>query len=152
MQVEYLADRVQLIPELARLHFEEWSYLRPGETLEGRTKRLRRSCGKGLPTVIVGLLNNELCGSAMLVAQDLEACPRLTPWLAGVYIKPQYRNKGLAVELIARIIEEARALHFPHLYLYTPGNTRLYEHLGWAVHEHHVHHGTQVVVMSRRLA
>lgn len=152
MQVSYLADHEDLIPDLARLHFTEWSYLRPGETLEGRTERLRSCCGKSLPTVVVGLLNNELCGSAMLVPHDLEERRELTPWLAGVYVKPEFRSKGFASVLIERIAQEARALRFAHLYLYTPSHELLYEHLGWSALERRSHQGTSIVVMSRRLA
>ncbi|HTA64531.1 MAG TPA: GNAT family N-acetyltransferase [Xanthomonadaceae bacterium] len=151
MHISYLADHEHLIPDLARLHFGEWSYLRPGETLEGRTERLRGCCGKDLPTVVVGTVDDELCGSAMLVAHDLEDRRELTPWLAGVYVKPEFRGRGLAALLIERIAQQARALHFPRLYLYTPGNERMYEHLGWFALEHRIHQGTGIVVMSRPL-
>ncbi len=40
IQINYLMDHPQFLPELARLHFEEWSYLSPHETLEERTQRL----------------------------------------------------------------------------------------------------------------
>ena len=40
MRIEYLADRLEFIPELARLHFQEWGYLRPEQTLEARTESL----------------------------------------------------------------------------------------------------------------
>jgi len=152
MQLAYLADHQHLINELARLHFAEWSYLRPEESLEERTARLQSSCKKGLPTVVIGLIGKDLCGSAMLVPQDLESCPGLAPWLAGVYVKPEYRRKGFASALVARIAQEAQALLFPHLYLYTPGSTQLYEHLGWSIHGPSSQHGTNVVVMVKDLA
>jgi GNAT superfamily N-acetyltransferase len=152
MQLAYLTDHEYLIDELARLHFEQWSYLRPGETLASRTSRLRNCCKGGLSTVVIGLLGDEICGSAMLVLHDLESCPELTPWLAGVYVKPQYRHRGFASTLVTRITEEARALHFSHLYLYTPSNTQLYERLGWSIFQHSSQQGTHVVVMSKALA
>ena len=81
-----MADHPELVPELARLHFTEWSYLRPDETLERRTQRLFNCCGrKAIPTVCVALDGEELCGSAMLVDRDMEALPELSPWLAGVW-------------------------------------------------------------------
>ena len=53
MQIEYLVDYPEYISELARLHFDEWSYLYPGESLEGRTARLRSSCGRNaIPSVV----------------------------------------------------------------------------------------------------
>ena len=56
MQIEYLADYPAHVSELARLHFEERSYLCPGESLEGRTARLRSSCGRNaIPSAVVAL-------------------------------------------------------------------------------------------------
>src|SRR5947208_8395496 len=70
MQIEYLADYPEYISELARLHFDEWSYSYPGESLEGRTARLRSSCGRNaIPSVVVALEDGELlarlCSSLM---------------------------------------------------------------------------------------
>jgi len=152
MHIAYLADHEALVSELAQLHFEEWSYLRPGETLQGRTARLRSCCGKrSIPTVVIGMLGPDLCGSAMLVTHDLESHPELTPWLAGVYVKPQYRSRGFGAALIERIVEEAQNLRVPRLYLYTPSTESLYEHLGWSVVKRCKHQGIDAAIMSRRL-
>ena len=63
MQIEYLADCPAHISELARLHFEEWSYLYPGESLEDRTARLRGSCGRiAIPSVVVALRDCRVAG------------------------------------------------------------------------------------------
>lgn len=55
----------------------------------------------------------------MLVANDMESRSDLTPWLAGVYVKAQHRGRGMGAALIARVIDEARALSVPRLYLCT---------------------------------
>jgi predicted N-acetyltransferase YhbS len=111
MQIQYLADHPAHISELARLHFEEWSYSYPGESLEGRTARLRSSFGRNaIPSVVVALEDEELLGSAMLVAHDMDSRPQLTPWLAGVFVKPHCRGKGIGSALVRRIEAEARSL------------------------------------------
>jgi|ERR671922_1402221 GNAT superfamily N-acetyltransferase len=153
MRFEYLADRPELLPQLARLHFAEWSYLRPDETLEGRTLRLRNCCGhKSIPTIVVALHGEELCGSAMLVAHDMETRPDLTPWLAGVYVVPPHRRRGLGSALVERIISEAVALRVPTLYLYTPAAESLYTRLGWTVIDRCEYLSANVAVMSKQLA
>jgi GNAT superfamily N-acetyltransferase len=153
MQIEYLADYPAYISELARLHFGEWSYLCPGESLEERTVKLRGSCGrKAIPSVVVALRGGELLGSAMLLAHDMDSHPQLTPWLAGVFVKAQYRGKGIGSALVRRIEAEARSLGVSTLYLYTPQAESLYERLGWSVTERCEYRDTNVVVMSKSLA
>ena len=152
MQIEYLVDYSQHISELAQLHFKEWSYLRPGESLDERTARLRASCDRNaIPTIVVALKDGKLLGSAMLLAQDMDSHPQLTPWLAGVFVKPEYRGRGIGSALVRRIEAEARSLGISTLYLYTPQAESLYERLGWSAIERCEYRNTDVVVMSKRL-
>jgi len=153
MQIAYLIDHAVHVSELARLHFQEWSYLRQGESLEGRTARLLACCGRNaIPTVVVALEAEQLLGSALLVAQDLESRPHLTPWLAGVFVKAQHRGRGIGTRLIQRIEAEARWLGTTNLYLYTSSTQTLYQRLGWSVMERCGYRGTDVAVMSKSLA
>ena len=78
--------------------------------------------------------------------------PQLAPWLAGVFVKPQCRGKGIGSELVRRIEAEARSLGVSTLYLYTPHTESLYERLGWSVTERCEYRNTNVVVMSKELA
>lgn len=111
MQIAYLVDHISYLPELARLHHEEWSYLRPDETLDERIVRLRNCCGRRqLPTALIALDAQELLGSALLVAQDMTTRPDLSPWLAGVYVRREHRRRGIATSLITRVEAEARSL------------------------------------------
>jgi hypothetical protein len=99
-QIGYLANHEAFIPELARLHYAEWSSLRPGESLEGRTQRLRASCGHAsIPTVIVAFSDAGLLGSAMLTAHDMDTRMELSPWLAGVFVVREHRGKGIGSAL-----------------------------------------------------
>ncbi|MGH8198522.1 MAG: GNAT family N-acetyltransferase [Steroidobacteraceae bacterium] len=99
----------------------------------------------------VALEGEDLLGSALLVAQDLESRPHLTPWLAGIFVKPQHRGKRIGTRLIQRIEAEARSLGTDVLYLYTSTTQSLYERLGWSVMERCDDQGTEVVVMSKTL-
>jgi GNAT superfamily N-acetyltransferase len=150
MRIDYLADHPELIPELARLHQQQWGYLRPEKSLEERTERLRAACGRGgIPTVVVGVEDGALCGSAMLVAGDMDTRPDLTPWLAGVYVAEDCRGRGYGSALVRRIESEASALGTPRLYLYTPEAAGFYGRLGWDVDERCAYLGHTVVVMSK---
>lgn len=151
MRIEYLSDHQDLIPELARLHFSEWGHLHPEETLAERTDRLRLCSGSGaIPTVLVALEGGGLCGAAMLVAHDMDTRPELTPWLAGVYVLPACRHRGLGSALVERAVSVAASLGVARLYLYTPDASAFYARLGWSVLDRGEYLGKQVTVMTKR--
>jgi GNAT superfamily N-acetyltransferase len=152
MQIDYLSSHKHLIPELAQLYFSEWGHYRPGDTVEARAERLRACCGENsLPTVVVAFMGSKLFGSAMLVANDMDTRPDLTPWLVGVYVKAEYRRSGVGSALVNRIVEEAMALGVPRLYLCTDTSEALYACLGWSAIERSPYKGITVTVMARDL-
>src|SRR5690606_12012967 len=116
---------------LAEWHQQQWSYLSPSTTLQQRIARLRQHGRRQLPTSFVALLDGQPVGSAALIANDMTDQDRLSPWLANVYVVPEQRRHGIGATLVQRVVEEARALGFRRLYLYTEDQTRFYAGLGW---------------------
>ncbi|MGU3346930.1 GNAT family N-acetyltransferase [Pseudomonas monsensis] len=149
MYIDYLCDHPHLIGELAELNFKEWGEFRPGDTLEARTERMRAACGKGaIPSVVVAIEDGRLLGGALLIDSDMKIRPQLTPWLAGVYVKAEDRGRGVASQLVNRIVDEAAALGVSQLYLYTDAAQSLYAQLGWEVIEELVYDDLPVTVMK----
>jgi GNAT superfamily N-acetyltransferase len=149
MQIDYLANHPQFIPELARWHHEEWSYLRPGDTVEARIARLREACARRpMPAAFVAFTDLELLGSAALVNNDMDTRPNLSPWLAGVFVAPAHRRGGIGAALVGRVVLEARALGHRRIYLYTPSAEGFYSKLGWSLFDHALYRGVNVTVMS----
>ena len=150
MRIEHLEDHPEHVAELARLHHEEWGYLTPGVDASERAARLHRQREhSGIPTTFIALDGAVLCGSAMLVTHDMDIRPQYSPWLASVFVVPQYRNRGYGALLVKRAMAEASALGVPLLYLYTPDAQDFYARLGWDVVEHCEYFGTRMTVMSR---
>ena len=149
MHIEYLADRAEFIPTLARWHYQEWAYLRPGDSVEARIVRLQAWCGRGeIPLTCVAVSDGELLGSASLVENDMDDRPELFPWLAGVFVTPERRRQGAGAALVRRIMDEATSLHVSRLYLYTVDRTTFYTNLGWSLLEHTSYRGQGVSIMS----
>ncbi|WP_244272242.1 GNAT family N-acetyltransferase [Halomonas aestuarii] len=142
-------------PHLARVaawQHAEWAHLSPGETLASRRAALRGECGPaGIPSVFLALALGRPVGTASLVAHDLDPRPALSPWLASVYVLPEWRGQGIASGLVRRVEAEAAGNRIGRLYLFTPDQQALYRRLGWQDHETLVHHGETVTLMIRRL-
>ena len=150
MQIEYLADHKEFVPLLAQWHHKEWSSLRPEATIEAREDRLLAACGRRqIPTCFIAIEGGELIGSSMLVANDMDNRPELSPWLASVFVRPDRRASGFGSALVRRVVEEAEVLQTGRLYLYTPNKVAFYRRLGWTVHERTEYRGTAVTIMAR---
>jgi N-acetylglutamate synthase-like GNAT family acetyltransferase len=151
MKIEYLADHPEVLPTLAQWQHDEWGYLRLGDSVEARSARLQSySQRDGVPLTVVALENGELVGSASLVRNDMETRPELTPWLAGVFVAPEYRRRGVGAELVSRVMGEAAAQKIPLLYLYTVHSESFYANLGWSLQEHTPYRHQNVVIMTYR--
>jgi len=100
-----------------------------------------------IPETFVAVEGEVPLGTASLVAHDLAERMDLSPWLAAVYVAPEFRNRGVGSSLVRAVMDAALALGEEVLYLFTPDKARFYGRLGWGVLEHREHHGTDVTVM-----
>ncbi len=153
MRIEDLTDRDDLVVEVARLHHEEWGHLSPEQTLEDRAEKLRQCPGHGeIPTAFVATSEDRLLGTAMLIAHDMQTRLDLTPWLAGIYVKPKHRRSGVAAALIDQVASAASRLGVTTLYLHTLTDLEpFYTRLGWTPFEYCEYKGLDVIIMSRPL-
>lgn len=151
MEIDYLVDHPEFIPALARWHHAQWSDLSPEGTFENRMEELRAHVRGRIPTTVVAHAGGVLLGSASLVESDMDTRPDLTPWLASVFVAPEHRRRGIGSVLVERVVDEARALGFVTLHLFTMDQEPLYAGLGWSVLERGCYRDHDVVVMHRRL-
>jgi GNAT superfamily N-acetyltransferase len=134
------------------LHHGEWPSPELGSSVDARVQLLAPCCQRrGIPTAVIAMDHEVLCGFALLIKQDFDPRPDLTPWLAGVFVRTQYRNRGVASALVTRIESEAKLLAMPTIYLYTAHSELLYARLGWLVVERRMHNNRHYVVMSKSL-
>jgi GNAT superfamily N-acetyltransferase len=55
------------------------------------------------------------------------------PWLAGLFVVPQHRRRGIGALLVAGAERQASVLGVRQLHLYTPASEGFYARLGWMV-------------------
>lgn len=149
MDFVYLADHLNFLPTIAAWHHEEWGYIRPGDTVEQRQKRLKAECGHlEIPTTIIAMENGQPLGSVSLLEDDMDSHMHLSPWLASLFVVPQRRGQGIGAMLVKRLVEEAGKLTIPRLYLYTPSAEKFYASLGWSVLERTDYAGKPAIIMA----
>jgi N-acetylglutamate synthase-like GNAT family acetyltransferase len=152
LQIESLADHLDAIPMLARLHHAEWRLVTPHLRLEDRLARFQaRTCRGEVPTSFVAVMDRQVVGVACLVDYDVESKKDLTPWLASVLVVPEYRRRGIGSRLSERVSEEANRLGYEALYLITTNKIDFYARLGWSVLTATEHFGRPATIMVRTL-
>lgn len=152
--IEYLANRPEFLEELARLSWREWQdiYEQRDQTLEHCRKNYQERMNTDrLPLTLVALNENELLGMVSLKFHDMDTRSDLDPWLGGLLVLSEWRNRGIGTRLMNRATEEARWLNVLRLYLWTHTAERLYRRLGWQFVERTKYFGKEAVVMQMDL-
>ncbi|MBN1812726.1 MAG: GNAT family N-acetyltransferase [Anaerolineae bacterium] len=149
MKVKHLAAHLDAVPTLAAWVYDQWGHwMSPATTPETLCREFERRAVQGrIPETFVAMEDGVPVGTASLVAHDLAERMDLSPWLAAVYVAPEFRNQGVGSALVRAVMDETLALGVEELYLFTPDKMSFYSRLGWKVLEHREHHGTDVTVM-----
>ena len=137
--IRLLVDAPEAIPLLAAALCAEWPewYATPGGP--SADNDLRARCRRtGLPLGVVAVVDGETVGTAALLAQSLESrhtlapwLADLTPWLAGGYVLPAWRRRGIGAALCEAVAAIAWREGHGVLHTATSSADRLLLRLGW---------------------
>ena len=134
IKIDFLKNHAACIPQLAKYSHDEWRpvYDKAGMTLgDVVASYAQRVNTDTLPLALVAIYQDMVIGTGSLKLQDLDVRPQLTPWMGGLFVVKEHRGRGVATELIHRLIKEARRLSVKRLYLWTSSAEVLYANLGW---------------------
>ncbi len=139
----------QVLDDIAQWHFNEWQALYPQESLQDfRDDLATTMSGDILPSTWLLLVDDQVVATASLLRHDLSSYPQLSPWLANVFVLPQWRGQGLAKRLIRQVMANAWQAGLHKLYLFTEDQTGLYQSLGWRLWREDVHQGKVISLMT----
>ena len=154
MVIEPIADNLGLIETIGRWHWDEWGHVDPEGSVEDWTARLaERVLRDRIPTSYVALSEQrELLGSVTLVDCDMDTYPDLWPWLAGLFVHADARDRGVGKSLVLHTMERVRLMGIHKLYLYTAPAEQFYLRIGWRVIARDIYEGSHVAVMEAAVA
>ena len=153
MRIESIADHLDVVEMLARWQWDEWGRPEFGGSLESWTAGLReRTRRDAIPTSYVALDDaGTLLGGLTLVEHEMSTHRDLTPWVAGVFVRPDMRGRGVGSALMRYVMGAATQMGFSRLYLYTESARGFYERLGWQAIAEDVYEGQPVTIMMVKL-
>jgi len=148
MQIINLKEVPGHLETLANWHHEQWSYLNPDRALAERIEKMQSHLTpEFIPTTFVAA-DQELFGSAAIIECDMDTRKELSPWLASVFVAPEFRRRGIGSKLVLHVMEKAKDNKIKTLHLYTPDREEFYKWLGWSKLEKTDYHGYPVTIMS----
>jgi GNAT superfamily N-acetyltransferase len=106
---------------------------------------------KGPETALIALIDEAPAGICLLVLHEIEPAQDLSPWLASLYVAPQFRGQGVARRLVRAIEDHARRNGVARLHLYTVDAAELYRKCGWAIVERFSSKDVELTLMKRDL-
>ena len=165
LQVEWLKNRPEVIPTLAKWLYDEWrSYdasLTQERLIEGFHQRLNDD---RIPCAIVALKNGVPIGVVSLKEEfftfpskqndpEFAHFPKGGPWLGSLQIVSEERNKGLGTELLRIVKTIASDLGYSRLFLYTSNadNTTWYCQRGASILNTQLFHNHTITIMQMAL-
>ena len=119
----------------AEWSFEAWKHDFPSDTVQTYLDQyaLASSEPEELLEVFAAIdSQDDLLGVATLVDDDeLPDAPEPGPWLAAVFVTPDARKFGVGSALVEHVVNRARELGYPKIYLYTEHQELWYASKGW---------------------
>ncbi len=155
MHIEFMADRVDAVPTVARWHFDEWGHLAKDSSFEKTCSTISEWLNRDrAPLMLLAIEDNMVVGTSALKPHEMiTVFPDKGPWLGSVFVHRDYRHRGIASQLILKTVTIATSIGAHQLFLQTVRlDGGLYARLGWRPFQHVNYRGEEVLVMEKILS
>ncbi|NFG24490.1 GNAT family N-acetyltransferase [Clostridium botulinum] len=149
LKIAYLADYKENTETIINWLWAEFGNEANRDFFESIIKHSLKK--NSLPLTFIALSDNELVGTISLWRADLVSRQDLYPWLSALYVKENYRNKGIGQKLQDFVLTYCKNTGFSELFLYTDIDD-YYEKTGWKHFEDGVEYsGNYIKIYKKEL-
>ena len=132
MAVDFLSNHPDYIKEVASMIYKEFVENTTSKmTFEEAVTFFSHTQKDDLPLTLIALEGEACVGTVSIFENDLKIQGVYKPWLASLYIKPQYRSRGVGQTLILEGLKVIKSLGYQELYLKTETASEYYQNRGW---------------------
>ncbi|MGM9967643.1 MULTISPECIES: GNAT family N-acetyltransferase [unclassified Rummeliibacillus] len=83
------------------------------------------------PITFIAILDHQCVGTVSIFENDFKKCTHFKPWLASLYVDPNYRERKIGISLIDALLKHLVSLGFREVYLKTENAAEYYLNRGW---------------------
>ncbi|MFS0688314.1 GNAT family N-acetyltransferase [Sporosarcina sp. 179-K 8C2 HS] len=130
MKIYSIHDREELFEEAVQAFWKQWGNESNLRFYEDCMKHSSVT-GEGVPSFYIAVEGSEIIGTYAILRNDLVSRQDLSPWLACLYVNPNYRGQEIGSQLLDHAIAEAGLKGFTKMYL-TTDHIGYYEKYGWS--------------------
>lgn len=133
--ISRLCDVPAFAPVLAAAHAQEWGHLYANWNREVAFADFEmEKSNVDLPiTWVIHHSSGPLMGSISLVNDDLPGVPDLNPWLASLFVFPEFRGQGLGKLLVQQALNFLQRKKQPHAYLFTEDQVSFFSKFNFVI-------------------
>jgi len=139
------------LPVCARWRYD--AFLSDGEISfeESLSQLTALADGTGFEVVLLAEQDGVAAGMCLVVRNELDAAHDLSPWLASVFVLPEFRRRAIGRALVRAAEDHARRHGIKRLHLYTDAAEGFYARCGWRVSARFDWYGEDFTLMLRDL-
>ena len=146
MEIHYLADFAEAIPQLATWFRAEW----PDEIgVDAEQGFLRCTNTDQIPVGFVAAEDGKPVGTVQLLSTSVSSHTHLKPWIGGLYVDASWRHRGVATRLIDSAVGAAGSIGISTVYIGITAAREFYQNTGWIYLEDGDARGEPVMILSR---
>lgn len=149
----FLKTALRHAPRLADLHGAEWGHLYADWDAGAALREFEAQSGDGtLPATIVALQDDAPLGSVSLIYDDLPGYEHFNPWLASLFVLPEYRSAGVGRFLLCEAENVLRQNVLGQVYLFTESAGPFFRKSGWEFVETGRCNGHPVEILTKEIS
>ncbi len=141
-----------LAGELADRHVAEWGHLYSNwDSTAARAEFGAHKTDGSLPATLLLREGGQPAGSVSLIQGDCQARRDLDPWLASLYVFPEFRGRGHAHRLIEAAVRHAAEAGERQLHVFSESAGGLFRRHGFTLLERTSLRGASIEILRREL-
>ncbi|MCI4318604.1 MAG: GNAT family N-acetyltransferase [Thermoplasmata archaeon] len=152
IRIEPMVDHPSALESVVGWQWAEFGFEDPGgSAAEWCADLLATFSRDEVPLGYLAMEGDQPVGSSELIEHDLRSRRDLTPWLAGVIVRPDLRGCGVGRRLVRTVESKAADLGFSTIYCFTESAAPFYRKLGWTRFGSDRLYGHRVTILRREV-